>query len=484
MLAPDALAAAVAQRSLVAYAQRVLPAWQPARHLIYIANLLEQLEAGKIRRLVISVPVRHGKSVLCSQILPSWFLGRHPTEPVIISSHSLDLAQLHSRNAKLAVESPRYPFPNARMSADSTSVARWNLTAGGGCYAVGTGGSISGRGAALLIADDPLHDAHSQTAKDEAWAWWQEIAVPRLNPGGKVLIVSARLAPDDLVGRILESEDGSSYTYVRLPAIAEEGDPLGREPGEALWPEMIPLSEINNRRSAMTQNAFAAQLQQEALPSSGRIFDMAWFPEYDRIPSVPIQAWNPLDIWYQSPLSDAQKHRKDFMTVTAVDAAAKATDSGSYSAIATVVSDGSDIYVAEVERGRWDFAPLRERVIAHCERWQSDAVVIEEAAFGSRLLGDLRATTHLSVIAADPFKRGKEERALKIVPMCEAGRVRLPQRALWKEDFVRELAGFPGRFTDQTDAFVWALMYVHKLQYVRRDAEAFDRQMEGFSLFG
>lgn len=166
MFAPESVDAEMARRSLLSFAQRVLPTWQPARHLRYIADLLEQLESRNIRRLIISVPVRHGKSVLCSQIFPSWFLGRNPTEPVIISSHSLDLAQLHSRNAKLAVESDRYPFPNVRMSADSTSVARWNLTAGGGCYAVGTGGSISGRGAALLIADDPLHDAHSQTAKE------------------------------------------------------------------------------------------------------------------------------------------------------------------------------------------------------------------------------------------------------------------------------------------------------------------------------
>lgn len=320
--------------------------------------------------------------------------------------------------------------------------------------------------------------------RNEAWSWWQEIAVPRLNPGGRVLIVSARLCPDDLVGRILESEDAPSYTYVRFPAIAEEDDPLGREPGEALWPEMIPLSEINARRAAMTQNAFAARLQQEALPSSGRVFDLSWFPEYDRIPKPVVRPFDPLSHWHRSPLLEAEKSPSDFMTVTAVDGAAKATDSGSYSAIATVISDGTDIYVAEVERGRWDFAPLRQRVIAHCERWQSDAVVIEEAAFGSRLLGDLRATTGLSVIAADPFKRGKEERAEKIIPLCEAGRVRLPKRAFWKEDFVRELASFPGRFTDQTDAFVWSLLYVHKLQYIRRDTEAFNRQMEGFSLFG
>lgn len=176
-----------------------------------------------------------------------------------------------------------------------------------------------------------------------------------MNPGGRILIISARQAPDDLIGHLLESEDAALYEYIRLPAIAEDDDPVGRAKGEALWPEHMGLAELEERRISMGSNAFLAQFQQEALPSSGRIFDLSWFGTYERLPEPQVAAWNPLDRCYANPLSAARRPSDDFLTLTGVDAAAKQTDSGSYSAIATLVTDGQNIYVAEVERMRVDF---------------------------------------------------------------------------------------------------------------------------------
>jgi predicted phage terminase large subunit-like protein len=243
------------------------------------------------------------------------------------------------------------------------------------------------------------------------------------------------------------------------------------------------LAELEERRVAMGSNAFLAQFQQEALPSSGRIFDLSWFGTYERLPEPQAQVYNPLDKWYASPLAVARQAPEDLLTLTSVDAAAKQTDSGSYSAIVTLVTDGQNIYVAEVERMRVDFPELRRRTLVHCARWNSRTIVIEEAAFGSRLIGDFKASSSLSVITADPFGRSKEERAVRVLPLIESGRVFLPVRALWLEDFRRELASFPGRFTDQTDALCWGLAYIFKLQLVLKENAAFDRQMESFSLF-
>jgi predicted phage terminase large subunit-like protein len=472
----------LARRDLVTFSKRVLPSWEPALHLTYIAGLLQKLEQTR-GRLIISLPVRHGKSVLASQIFSAWYLGRHPSHSIILASYSDALATSHARIAKHIIEGDRYPFPGVKLSQDSTSVQRFNLEQGGGLRALGTGAGISGYGADVLIGDDLLHDGLSQSEKDACWQWWQQVAVGRLNPGGKILLIGARLAPDDLIGRLLESEDADLYEYVRIPAIAEDDDILGRAKGEALWPERMGLAELEERRVAMGSNAFAAQFMQEALPSSGRIFDLSWFGTYERMPEPQAPVYNPLDRYYANPLSAARRPADDFLTLTSVDAAAKQTDSGSYSAIVTLVTDGQNIYVAEVERMRVDFPELRRRTIAHCARWNSRTIVIEEAAFGSRLIGDLKASSSLSVLTADPFGRSKEERAIHVLPLIESGRVFLPVRALWLEDFRREIASFPGRFTDQTDALCWGLAYIFRLQRVLKENAAFDRQMESFSLF-
>jgi hypothetical protein len=208
----------LARRRLLNFATRIYPGFETPPHLRYIAELLEKLERGDIRRLCISCTERHGKSVLCSQVFPAFFVGRNPKKNVILASHSEALAILHSRAAKHLVEDDRWPWPDIALSSDSASVQRWNVSQGGGMYAIGVGGGITGRGSDLLLIDDALHDGLSQAERDSAWLWFTEVAYPRLEPGGRVVVVSARFACDDLVGRIADSEEASEWTFVRFPA--------------------------------------------------------------------------------------------------------------------------------------------------------------------------------------------------------------------------------------------------------------------------
>ena len=164
-----------------------MPGWQPARHLEFIARKLMALEAGEIRKAICSIPVRHGKSVLASQLFAAWYLGRNPTHSVILASYSDSLATNHSRVAKHLVEDDKFPFLSLKIASDSTSVQRFNVVQGGGLRAMGTGAGISGHGADLLILDDPLHDGFSEVEKQQAWSWYTDICVPRLNPGGRTL---------------------------------------------------------------------------------------------------------------------------------------------------------------------------------------------------------------------------------------------------------------------------------------------------------
>jgi len=293
------------------------------------------------------------------------------------------------------------------------------------------------------------------------------------------------LSSDDLIGRILDSEAGSEYEYLALPAIAEEQDPLLREPGEALWPERIGLDELNERKTSMTSSGFVAQFQQRPeLGTYGQIFKPEWFPRYDNLPAPIVRPYNPLDKFVQSPLATAYNRPEDFVRVTALDAAGKLTESGSYSALCTLLSDGKEIYVCEVQRKRVDYEGLKRMVVRHVQRWQSDVLLVENEGMGSRILGSMEASS-LPIKPLDPVK-GKVERAVAVAPLCEQGRVKLPDGFRpWREQFEKELFAFPSsRFNDQVDAFTWALSWVFAIQRARREEQRWERQLEGFSLFG
>jgi predicted phage terminase large subunit-like protein len=481
----DAANAELARRDLTAFAKRLMPGWQPARHLEFIARKLMALEAGTIRKAICSIPVRHGKSVLASQLFAAWYLGKNPTHSVILASYSDSLATNHSRVAKHLVEDDKFPFPSVKIASDSTSVQRFNVVQGGGLRAMGTGAGISGHGADLLILDDPLHDGFSEVEKQQAWSWYTDICVPRLNPGGRTLIIGARLSSDDLIGKILGSEAGPEYEYICLPAIAGEDDILGRQPGEALWPSRIPLSELNDRKNSMTNSAFVAQFQmQPELATYGQIYKAEWFPRYDALPVPNPRPFNPLDRFVTSAFSNAYNSPEDFVKVTALDAAGKLTESGSYSALCTLLSDGENVYVCEAQRARVDYDGLRKMVVEHVARWQSDILLVENEGMGSRIIGSLEGRS-LPIQVCDPVK-SKIERAAASTPLCEQGGVWLPAfYTPWREQWEKEVFSFPSsRHNDQVDAFSWALSWMFRIQRARLADAAFDRQLQGFSLFG
>jgi predicted phage terminase large subunit-like protein len=428
----------LARRHLLDFGALVYPRFEAPPHIAYIAELLERIEAGTLRNLCVSVPVRHGKSVLCSQVFPSWYIGRHPAKSVILASHAESLAVLNSRAAKHLVEDDRWPFDDVRMSLDSASVGRWNVTQGGGTYAVGVGGSITGRGANLLIVDDPLHDALSEAERESAWRWFREVAVPRLEPGGSIIVVGARFAGDDVVGRIMDSESASDWTFVRLPALAEAGDPLGRSMGAALWPERVSLEEIERRRALMASAAFEAQFQQNPLPSGSLIFKAEFFER---------RCYREPDCW----------------KVMAIDSAWKTGLHNDYSAICTWGTDWTDYYLIDAWHGRVEFPDLREVVARKYLEQRPNIVLCEEAASGYALLQELRRYTGIPIVGMVP-KGAKEARAEATTPLFESGKVVLQQRGEFLDAWLTEHLRFPGAgaHDDFVDTTSLALMYLHK----------------------
>ncbi len=289
----DALGAELARRSLLSFAQRIDSGYTAPKHLRILCGLLEDLEAGRITRLCVSMPPRHGKSRTCSELFPAWFLGRDPKREIILANHSADLAASFSRKAKACLESPAWPFGEVKVSDDSRSVARWHVNpGGGGCVAAGVGSQITGIGASLLCVDDACNDALSQTELDAAWNWYCTIAFPRLNSQGKILIVQARLSPFDLIGRIQESDDAGSYTFINLPAMNEPENEYALPANEPLWPEMFDAKALSERREAMGLAAYESQyLQSPSVAGGGKILRLSDFPSYEILPQAPVKQW-------------------------------------------------------------------------------------------------------------------------------------------------------------------------------------------------
>ena len=452
----EALSAAaadeLARRRLIDFARLLYPQFESPPHIEYIAGLLEELEAGRVRRLCVSVPVRSGKSVLCSQIFPAWYVGRHPRESIILASHSESLAVLHSRQAKRLVQDDRYPFSDVKMSADSASVQRWNVTDGGGLYAIGVGGSITGRGSHVLIVDDALHDGLSAAERESAWAWLTEVAVPRMEPGARIIVVAARFADDDIPGRLAESADAKEWKFVSLPAIAGENDPMGRVPGAALWPTRFSIEELEERRQMMGSAAFEAQFQQNPTPAGGVMFKPEWFEHrFDVVPLIRTE-WR--DVALGAFAATTQVIESSPLVIQAIDSAWKDGPSNDRSCIATLASDLKDIYVTDVLLGRWLFTDLYRIVNEIFRKHNPSRLFVEEAASGYAIVNQLRAETHVPVIGVTPGRESKAGRAESVTAYFEAGRVKFPRHASWMQDVLQEFLRFPvsARGDDAVDA--------------------------------
>lgn len=434
----DPVEAALARRSLTDFATLLYPNYTTPAHIRLIGQLLERVERGELRRLQISVPVRHGKSVLSSQCFPAWFIGRHPEKNVVLTSHAEELAVRNGRVARHLIEDERWPFPGVVLAADSTAAGRWNTKQGGGLYAVGVGGAITGRGADVLIIDDALHDGLSETERRSVFQWYAEVAFPRLEPGGRVVVIGARFAPDDLCGRILDSDDGPNWEVVNLPAIADECDVLGRKPGEVLWPERMDLAELEMRRVAMGSRPFEAQFQQRPSLAAGDLFKRAWFGRRYREPPK---------------LKDA---------VVFVDCAAKTGIANDRSAMALWATDGVDYFLCDAWAERVEFPSLKAKCISFFEAAktrvpQTSALLVEDASSGIALIQELRRSTAIPVVAIKATQ-SKVVRAESVTPLFEAGKVVLPESVPWLDAWIEEHIAFPGgRHDDQVDTTSGAL---------------------------
>lgn len=399
--------------------------WRP----VHIRRIIEELEGvteGHVRRLMIFMPPRHGKSETVTVHYPAWRISRDARTRVIVGCYGQDLARAFSRASRRKVQ--------VRLVKEQEQ--EWQTELGGGLLAVGVGSGVTGRGADLVIIDDPVKskaEARSQAYRDRVWDWYRNDLFTRLEPNGAVILIMTRWHEDDLAGRILASDDGGNWRVLSLPAVAEEGDLLGREPGEPLWPERYDreaLSEIE----LIEGLDWYALYQQRPTAETGEIFRREWWVEcyVDRMPERYVAAGVYFDTAY------GEKETNDY---TAAVLGMRGVD--------------GHIYLMPLLRERMEFPKLVDRVRTVRRRWGL-RVCVEKRASGQSLIQALRIEG-IPVIELNPGGRDKIARAHSVTEYFEAGMVHLVRCSLLAA-LEEELVSFPNaKHDDLVDAAVYAL---------------------------
>ena len=428
-----------ARKDLAAYASLQWRGFQLAKHHELIVERLHALEEGKIRRLMIFLPPRHGKSLLTTLMHPAYYLGRHTERSIITAAYGQELADDFGRRVRNAVNSPLHQlvFPDCKLMYDASSMRRFQTTAGGSYFAVGRGGSITGRGADLLIIDDPIKDcaeAQSEVLRRSLYEWFCSVAYTRLQPGGTICIVQTRWHEADLAGMLL-SNNPQEWEVLGLPAIAEKDESF-RQAGEALWPERFPLDRLESIRAAVGESAWASLYQQRPAAAEGAVFKREWWRSYEQPPqfSRVLQSW---------------------------DTAFKTGSANDFSVCTTWGVATFGYFLLGFWRGKVEFPELKRQMASQAAVWNPTAILVEDQASGQSLIQELKWQSALPIIPIKP-DRDKMSRAQAATPIIEAGKVFVPN-APWRKQFVDELAAFPtGIHDDVVDSTTQALNYIHR----------------------
>ena len=442
-------------------------AYQTPRHLRLINEKLVQVADGKITRLIIEGPPRHGKSWLVSKFFPPWLIGTHPDQRIIFTTYEAEFAAKWGLASKSLLEEHGRKVFGVQLNPDSAAAARWDLQGHeGGMVSVGTGGPITGKGANVFVIEDPIKNAeqaNSPAQRESLWTWFQSVAFTRLEPGAAIIVTMARWHEDDLTGRLLAS--GEPWEVVRLPAIAEDDDQLGRLPGEALWPERYSVEDLEAIKRTVGSYVWAALYQQSPVPVGGNIVQRSWF-----------RYWQPKDRAYPAlrvRLADGTAADYHAVTLNSFDFD-EMIQSWDLSFKESSTSDfvvgqvwgirGADRYLLDQTRAKMDLPKTIEALRRMSTKWPAaQRKLIEEKANGSALIATLRHEI-AGLVAVNPTE-DKVSRVHAITPQLESGNIYIPHPhgEPWVQQLIEEWVSFPSAKNDDTvDAGTQALNYVRQ----------------------
>ena len=428
------------QNDFLTFVKAVWPDFVEGKHHKIYAEKLNRIANGELKRLIVNMPPRHTKSEFASHLFPAFYMGRHPKAKLIQTTHTGELAIRFGRKAKNMIESTEYErvFPDVRLAADSKAAGRWESNHGGEYFAAGVGGAITGRGADLLVIDDPHseQDALSPSVLESHYEWYTSGPRQRLQPGGAIVLVMTRWSVKDLTGKLLEAQgkddETDQWEVVEFPAIINE---------KPMWGNFWSLKGLMGVKASIPLTKWQAQWMQAPTSDEGAIIKREWWKTWEKEEIPHLQ-----------------------YIIQSYDTAFSSKETADYSAITTwgvfEPEEGSkpNLILLDAKRGRWNFPELKDIAQKEYKYWEPEAILIEAKASGMPLTHELQKAG-IPVINYTPSRgNDKHSRVNSVAPLFESGAIWAPTKK-FAEEVIEECAAFPfGDHDDYVDSTTQALM--------------------------
>ena len=449
------------QDNFLSFVKEVWPTFIEGAHHKHYAKKLQAIADGTNKSLIVNMPPRHTKSEFASNLFPAWLIGRNPQLKIIQTTHTGELAVNFGRKMRNTIASPEYRliFPTTRIKADVKAAGRWETEQGGEFFASGVGGAITGRGADLLIIDDPHseQDAMNENSMELTYEWYTSGPRQRLQPGGAIILVMTRWSTKDLTAKLLKAQSrdikADQWEIVEFPAIFPDTN-------NPLWPGFWKFEELENIRASLSVTKWNAQWLQKPTLDEGAIVKREWWRkwEHEELPK-----------------------NTDFI-IQSYDTAFTKKETADYSAITTWgvfypnEDSGPNIILLDSKKGRWEFPDLKRIALKNWNYWEPDIAIIEAKASGLPLLQELRAVG-IPVSNFTPSRgQDKNSRLHAIAPLFEAGLVWAPDTK-WAEEVMEECAEFPnGDHDDLMDSTTQALLRFRQGSFIKHPEDYKDEK--------
>ena len=434
------------------------PEFIEGSHHKIISEKFNKLATGEIKRLIINMPPRHTKSEFASTLLPAWMIGKHPDLKIIQSTHTTELAVRFGRKAKNIIDSEEYKkIFKTTLREDSKAAGRWETNSKGEYFAAGVGGAITGRGADLLIIDDPHseQDALNAQALERAYEWYTSGPRQRLQPGGRIVLVMTRWNQKDLTGKLLNAQKeakADQWEVIEFPAILPNGKPA--------WPEYWNIDELEGVKASLSIGKWNAQWMQNPTAEEGSIIKREWWQTWEK---------------EQMP----QLHH----VIQSYDTAFMKKESADYSAITTwgvfypSEDSGPNLILLDAVKERFEFPELRRVAMEQYQYWNPETIIIESKASGLPLTYELRKMG-LPVVNFTPSRgNDKHTRVNAVAPLFESGKIWAPDLK-FAEEVIEECAAFPyGDHDDLVDSMTQAVMRFRQGGFIEHPEDEQDQDL-------